>query len=219
MTGEQLFFNWPTRVALGRDDFFVTDANASAYAMVSAPDSWPSGKLALIGPKASGKTHLARVFAQMTGAVILSAADLTDTTDTPRAGHVVVEDLQDLRPEGEEALFHLHNNLAGQGYLLLTATIAPSRWSIALPDLASRMQGTAVARISDPDDQLLAAVIMKLFEDRQIAPTPGLVAYLSSRIERSFYAAQDIVARLDAEALSSGRKVNERLARALLEKD
>ena len=34
---EQLIFDWPTGVALGAAEFFVSDANAAAYAMVTAP--------------------------------------------------------------------------------------------------------------------------------------------------------------------------------------
>ena len=88
---------------------------------------------------------------------------------------------------------------------------------IALPDLASRMQATTVSHIDDPDDRLLGAVMMKLFQDRQIAPPPALIAYLVSRIDRSFAAAARMVADLDAAALAQGREVNVPLARALLD--
>lgn len=214
---EQLSFDWPARVALGREDFFVTIANASAFAMVSAPESWPEGKLVLVGPKGCGKTHLARVFAQSTNAVVMQAGDLAQMADLPSAKDVVVEDIETLPPEAEEPLFHLHNHLRGRGHLLLTSDRPPSRWEIALPDLASRMQATTPARIADPDDRLLAAVIMKLFQDRQISPSGGLAAYLAARIERSFASAAEIVDRLDQAALSSGRNINEHLARSLLD--
>jgi len=72
--------------------------------------------------------------------------------------------------------------------------------------------------IADPDDDLLAAVIIKQFADRQIAPAPDLAAYLAPRIERSFSAAAAIVAALDAAALATGKPVNRHLARTLLDK-
>jgi len=214
---QQLAFDWPMRVALGREDFFVSDANARAFAMVSAQDSWPEGKLAVVGPKGSGKTHLARVFAQNTGAILLRAAEIAPDFSQPEAHHVVIEDMERLPRAAEEAVFHLHNHLRGRGRLLLTSDRAPSRWAIALPDLASRMQATTVSGIDDPDDRLLGAVMMKLFQDRQIAPPPALITYLVSRIDRSFAAAARMVADLDAAALAQGREVNVPLARALLD--
>ena len=72
-------------------------------------------------------------------------------------------------------------------------------------------------QITNPDDALLSALIMKLFADRQINPQPALVKYLSTRIERSFAAAADIVTRLDTAALAQGRKINKALAAELLD--
>jgi chromosomal replication initiation ATPase DnaA len=206
-------------VALGPEDFFVSAANEQAFAMVTAPGSWPEGKLALIGPPGSGKSHLARVFAQDRGAMILQAEDLTATFAPPLARDFVVENVERLPVAAEETLFHLHNNLRGRGMLLMTSDRPPSRWTIALPDLASRMQATAIARIDDPDDKLFEAVLLKLFQDRQITPSPDLPAYLAARVERSFAVAKELVVRLDALALAEGRKVNVRLAAKVLDND
>lgn len=214
----QLSFDWPMRVALGVGDFFVTPANERAFARIRAPEGWPEGKLALIGPPGSGKTHLARVFAEAAGAVTLAAADLPETFAPPATRDVVVEDLTGLPKRAEETLFHLHNHLRHTGgRLLMTATRPPALWSISLPDLASRMQATDTVTIDDPDDALLEAVLMKHFNDRQLSPSPALVRYLAPRIERSFAAAARIVARLDAEAMAQGREITPKLAMELLD--
>ena len=215
---DQLSFDWPTGVALGPDDFFVSDANAQAFAMVTAPDTWPEGKLVLTGVSGAGKSHLAGIFRDAQGADLLHAADLAPDfqSDAPA---VVIEDMENLPQKSEEAVFHLHNNLRASGRtLLMTAQEPPARWRIALPDLASRMQATTIAEIAGPDDALLSALIMKLFADRQISPAPALVTYLCTRIERSYAAAATIVAQLDAAALAQGRKINTGLARDLLDK-
>ena len=215
---DQLAFDWPTGVAWGPDDFFVSDANAKAFAMVEAPDTWPEGKLALIGPSGSGKSHLAGIFRAAQDAVVVDAATMpTQTQFDARA--VIVEDMQNLPQQLEEALFHLHNNLrSAGGLLLLTADRPPARWPIALPDLASRMQATTAIEIDNPDDALLSALIMKLFADRQIIPKPELVQYLVPRTERSYAAAARIVADLDEASLAQGRKINKPLAAELLDK-
>ena len=214
---DQLAFDWPTGVARGPDDFFVSDANAQACAMIAAPETWPDGKLALIGPSGSGKSHLAGIFRSARAAETIAAADMSPgfRTDAPA---VIVEDVERLARGAEEALFHLHNNLrSNAGLLLMTSDRPPARWPIALPDLASRMQATTVIAIADPDDALLAALIMKLFADRQISPTPSLVRYLVPRVERSYAAAAKIVATLDAASLAQGRKINTALAADLLD--
>ncbi|MFT6945182.1 MAG: chromosomal replication initiation ATPase DnaA [Yoonia sp.] len=214
----QLAFDWPAGVALGPNDFFVSQANAQAFAMLGTPDTWPEGKLVVTGPSGAGKSHLARIFRTQSDAVLLNAIDIAADFRT-QALAIIIEDMEHLPRASEEAVFHLHNNLrASGGFILMTAETPPIRWPIALPDLASRMQAATVVEIANPDDALLSALIMKLFADRQISPKPALVQYLSTRIERSFTAAADIVAQLDAAALAQGRKINKALAADLLDK-
>ena len=215
---DQLAFEWPTGVALGPADFFVSEANAQAAGMVADPESWPDGKLVLVGPQGCGKTHLARIFAGHQDAVLVQASALKEDFQTD-AFDVVIEDMENLSPDAEEAVFHLHNYLRGNdGHLLMTARTPPSRWPIALPDLRSRMEATTVVRITDPDDALLSALVMKLFADRQITPKQDLVEYLIKRIDRSFAAASRIVTKLDEVAMAEGRKINRALAGDLLDK-
>ena len=119
-----------------------------------------------------------------------------------------------------EALFHLINALAAAGRpLLMTATRPPRDWGIPLPDLASRLSASALLRLEPPDDALLAAVLVKLFADRQIAVPANVIAYALPRIERSLAAARDFVARIDAASLAQGRPVTRQLAASLLDPD
>ena len=224
---EQLTFELPTREALGRDAFFVAPSNAVALATLDDAENWPSGKLALVGPKSSGKTHLAHVWAADRAAAIVPAADLA-TTDVPAIAaqrYVVIEDADTLPQQAdpraaEEALFHLHNlTLAEGGRLLITARTAPNRWPLTLPDLASRMQGTALARIDPPDDMLLTAMLVKQFEDRQIVVPNALISWLVKRMERSTEALTDLVDSLDREALKELKPISRSLAARLLDQD
>jgi len=123
------------------------------------------------------------VFATNEDALIIPADTLTGDMTRPKKP-VVIEDVETLTDFGETALFHLHNHMREAGLpLLITARSAPARWTIALPDLASRMQATTPTVIGDPDDDLLTAIIMKLFADRQIMPSPKLPSYLAARID------------------------------------
>ncbi|MFD1341376.1 chromosomal replication initiator DnaA [Litorisediminicola beolgyonensis] len=210
----------PSRAALGRGDFFVAEANAMAVAQVDGWRSWPGGKLVLAGPRGSGKTHLAHVWSAESGALIVSAGDLAGS-DIPRLTRraLCVENVDRIAgdPEAEEALFHVHNlALAERQPLLMTAASPPSNWGITLPDLASRMMGTQVARLSKPDDQLLTAVLAKLFADRQIVPALDVIPYLVRHMRRSFDMAGQIVSALDQAALGTPKGVTRSLARRVL---
>ena len=79
----QLAFDLPADVRLGPEDFFVSQANEQAYAMVTTPADWPDGKLALVGPAGSGKTHLSRLFVAMSGARVLNATDVHPDAELP----------------------------------------------------------------------------------------------------------------------------------------
>ena len=214
----QLAFDLPVRTALGREDFFVSPANALALAALDAPD-WPQPKMLLIGPEGAGKSHLAQVWAGETGADIVTAADLKDRPLATPA-HTVVEDADRIAGDGaaETALFHLHNHLiAHDARLLITARRPARHWGLILPDLASRMEATATAELLPPDDALLSAVLVKLFDDRQIAVPPTVIRWIASRMERSFATARRLVAELDARSLARGGPVSRQLAAEVLD--
>ena len=218
----QLTFDLPALQALGRDDFFVSPNNAGAVAMIESWQNWPSRKLMLIGPEGAGKTHLAHVWASLSGATIVQACDLTEI-DIPKLAQspVAVENIPAIAglTTAQDALFHLHNLALAEGQsLLFTGTGEAQTWGLTLPDLLSRMQGTPAVALGAPDDDLLAAVLMKLFADRQLNPRPDVLAYLTKHMERSFSAARAIVADLDTIALSEGREVSRKLASEVLER-
>lgn len=218
---QQLNLTLPVRTALGRDDFFVSPANAMALALIESWPDWSGGKLLLSGPPGAGKTHLAHVWAALSGATIHAARDLAEV-DIPALaqGPVAIEDVPEIAddPKGQTALFHLHNLVLAEGHsLLLSGHGDPAHWGLTLPDLKSRMQGTTVAQLEEPDDTLLAVVLAKLFADRQITPHPDLIPYLVGRMDRSFEAARHIVDRLDTLSLSEQRPLTRALARRVLD--
>lgn len=217
----QLTFDLPLREARGRGDFFVSESNAAALAALDGWRDWPQRKLALTGPTGAGKSHLVQIWAEMAAAEVIAAEALAGRALDGLAGlNVALDDAERIAgdPEAERAAFHLHNLvLAEGGFLLVASAEAPARWGLALPDLASRMQAMPVVAIQPPDEALLAAVLVKLFSDRQIGPPESLIRYLVPRIDRSFAAAREIVAALDAAALSTGKPLGLKLAADLLE--
>jgi chromosomal replication initiation ATPase DnaA len=131
---------------------------------------------------------------------------------------VLVEDMEALPREAEEAMLHLHNHLAATGgRLLMTADRPPARWGLRLPDLASRVEAAALARLEMPDDALLEALLAKQFADRQLFPAPEVLAHVARRIERSHAAAARAVAAIDRAGLRAGRQITLPLARRALD--
>lgn len=220
---EQLTFALPPDSAGGREDFFVSPANALALATLDAPEAWPQGRMLLTGAAGAGKSHLALLWARERGAAVVSAAALRRDAvpGLAAAPAVVVEDAEAAAglPEAEAALFHLHNLAGAEGTrLLITAARPPRDWGLALPDLASRMAAIASVQIAAPDDALLSAVLVKLFADRQLAVSPALIGWLLARIDRSLAEARRVVARLDAAALREGVPVSRALAARVLDR-
>ena len=210
--------------AHARADFLPAPANRDALAMLDAPQSWPQGRLLLIGPEGAGKTHMAAFWAAENGARRVAAADLrpeaADLLAAP-GGAVVVEDADHAgRAAGaEQALFHLWNLGPPRGcLLLLTARGAPRDWGLALPDLRSRMDAMAQVRLGPPDEALLAAVLVKLFADRQLAVPAGLIDWLVLRMDRDLGLARRLVAAIDREAMAAKAPVTRRIAAGLLDK-
>ena len=210
----QLRLNLDRDPAYGADDFVVSGANAATATLVTEDwRAWPTGVLALIGPEGSGKTHLARMWGEAVGAILLRPP-LTDITAL--AGQPLLIENVDLWAD-EDGLFHLLNSLTPGAALLLTARSRPSQWPAALPDLRSRLNALTVTELGAPDDVILGGVLAKLFAERNIRPADDLIPYLLPRMERSIPAARSLVAKLDEAAAQNKREVNRILAVQVLE--
>jgi chromosomal replication initiation ATPase DnaA len=215
---EQLVFELPHRAAMGLEDFLVSDSNAAAVALVDRWPDWPVGAAILVGPRGSGKTHLANVWQLRADATPHAAPSLTreSVPTVASAGAVIIENIETLIDEA--ALFHLLNLVREQRLqVLLTTDTAPGDLKIALPDLHSRLKALPLASIEAPDDALLRAVLVKLFADRQLSVEPHIVDYVLVRMERSMSAAERFVAEADRQALVLQRRVTRAIAAAALD--
>lgn len=214
----QLAFALPHAESLTRDNFLEGPANEAALTLIERWPDWPNRIMVLAGEEGSGKSHLASIWAEHSGARSIAAHALT-AASVPSAlatGALVVEDLKE-NGFDERALFHLMN-LAREddAFVLITARVPPSAFEIELRDLRSRLRAVPVVPLAPPDDLLFRALIIKFCADRQMAVDESLVGYLASRIERSYASARRAVELLDSEALRLGRPVTRALAAELL---
>ena len=203
---------------ISRDDLLVSPSLEAAVAIVDHWPQWPSPVVVLVGPPGSGKSHLAAIWGGTSGA---TAIDLQPGTEAPAIaakGPVLFEDA-DRRGFDETALFHVINIVRENGtFLMVTARSRPAAWGVRLPDLASRLKAVTVVETSEPDDDLLGQVLMKLFAGRQLFPDERLIAYLVARMERSLETAHRAVAEMDRLALARQARINRALAAEVLEK-
>jgi chromosomal replication initiation ATPase DnaA len=217
----QLVLDLPLDPRFGREDFLVSRSNEDALRLIESWPDWPDPLLHLQGPAGSGKSHLAAIWAARAGARIVAARTIESASvlDLASGKALVIEDV-DHGPLDEPALFHLLN-LARERRLPVLFTSARTLGvnRVATPDLLSRLRLAPSIGLGFPDDELLRAVLVKLFGDRQLAVEANVVSYLAARIERSLAAAAAIVAGLDREALSRGRRVTRAIAADLIGAD
>jgi chromosomal replication initiation ATPase DnaA len=212
----QLAFALAHAESFTRDNFLEGPANSAGLALVDSWPDWPNRVMLLVGPEGSGKSHLAAIWAEQSGARSTSAHTLT-ATEVPGAlatGALVIEDLKSAEID-ERALFHLLNLAREDGaFVLMTARVPPTE--VELRDLRSRLRAVPIVQLMPPDDQLFRALIVKFCADRQLAIDEAVVSYLTTHLERSHAAVRQTVELLDTEALRLGRPVTRALAAELL---
>ena len=185
--------DWP--VADRDEDFLVSAANQVAFDHLKRWSTWPVAATLITGPRKSGRSLLGRIFARKTGGRLLD----------------------DAHRHSEETIFHAWNDAqARRRPLLIIGDAPPPVWEIALPDLRSRMAATPQIAIEEPDDKLIADLIVKLLGDRGVAVTPDIADYAVPRIERSYVAVQQVVETLDRAVFSHHRRVSLAMARSAL---
>jgi chromosomal replication initiation ATPase DnaA len=186
-------FEWP---ADPRDDeFLVSSSNAHAVHTLEHWGAWPVMAAILVGPRKSGRSLLARIFAAKSHGSIIDEADR--------------------EPEAE--LFHAWNRAQAQRQpLLLVADQAPPEWKVRLPDLRSRLAASPIAQLGPPDDMLMRSLFERQFVKRGLDARPDLIDWLLTRIERSHVAVMRTVDVLDQHVLERRKRLSIPLARATL---
>ncbi len=219
---KQLPLDLGYRTAMGRDNFLIAESNQDAVAWIDKWPDWPAPALILHGPKASGKSHLASVWAEKNNAVHINTAKLAALSAEElahKSKHLIIDraDFSIGDEKAETTLFHLYNMFKEeQRTMLLTMHAPASSLSFLIADLASRLRAAPSIAIHPPDDALLSCVLVKLFSDRQIFISEEIIRYIIPRMERSFSAAFDLVDQADHLAFSEKRNITLPLIRQVL---
>jgi chromosomal replication initiation ATPase DnaA len=176
--------DWPQTE--GDTRFIVSDANRQAFDHFRHWSMWPVKATVLTGPRRSGRTLLARTFAERVHGRVIDQADTQD----------------------EEDVFHAWNDAQDSGLpLVLVADEAPPAWSPKLPDLRTRLAITPVVLISQPDDKLFEALIQLLFADRGLHVPAEALRFMTERLNREYWTAERAVEEVDRFAISERARV------------
>ena len=216
----QLTFRWPHSPSFAREDFLPAPSNLDA---LKAIELWPNlGRSNVDARRARGRgkkpprsdlgarrrRHQSPLERDWTNRRLEACA---------RAHAVLIEDA-DCATRAEALFFHLINTaMQNNAWLMLTCRSPPDAWGLDTPDLLSRLRLAPVVRLAAPDIELTEAVLFKLFSDRQLQVEPHVIAYIALRIERSLGAARELVAMLDNEALTQGRRITRTMANDALQ--
>jgi len=177
----------PVRILVG-------PANAHVFDALAAPESWPFRTAVLTGLPRSGKSLIARWFAEQAKGEAIDDADTVEETE----------------------LFHRWNRAQESGTPLLLAS-GRQDWSIALPDLRSRIGAALHLEIGPPDDDMAHNLILSLAAERGLALGEGAAAYLAPRCERSFAGLERLVETIDRMSLERKQPATMAIWRSALE--
>jgi chromosomal replication initiation ATPase DnaA len=187
-------FDWPPDPR--DDEFLVSDSNARAVQQLERWSTWPVMAVVLTGPRKSGRSLLARIFAAKSGGEIIDDAER----------------------QSETAIFHAWNRAQETRHpLVIVADAPPPEWSVKLPDLRSRLTASPIARIGPPDETLMQALFERQFLRRGLDARPDLIQWLILRVERSHIALLRTVDLLDQAVLERHKRLSIPLARATLQ--
>lgn len=180
----------------GEAGLIVSAANALAVGHIENWRNWTIPVTILSGPPRSGRTTLARHFAHLSGGVVRDDVEGCD----------------------EQSLFHAWNIAVDSARpLLLVAREVPARWTVALPDLRSRIAAAHHARIEEPDDALVRALLESGLARAGSAFAADVPGWLASRIERSYGAVAQVLGHLNQYSLSQARKISVQSAKEALQ--
>ncbi|MBY0306006.1 MAG: chromosomal replication initiator DnaA [Sphingomonas sp.] len=192
---KQLALPLPYPEEAGEAAFLISSSNSRAAQSLKRWGAWPVMAAMLVGPRKSGRSLLARIFAAQSGGTIIDDAERVD----------------------EEVIFHAWNNAqADRRPLLIVADAPPPDWPVTLPDLRSRLAATPLIAIDPPDEALMHALLERDFARRGLDARPELVQWLLARLERSHVALVRAVDALDQEVGQTRKRLSIPLARGTL---
>jgi chromosomal replication initiation ATPase DnaA len=193
----------------------VSESNKDVLDTLERWRASPEQFLAICGARQAGKTHLASILLEDGEAVSLHANDCNHARDIDDDGVLVIDGMDALHsPKGFLAFVESARNRERR--VVFVGSGDPEDWSGGLRDLKTRLAAMPRISLSEPDEDLLCAVISKLLRDRQLNAPPSVALFCAPRIQKTFLAAQAFVAALDKASIEAKKPIGLGLARQVL---
>ena len=214
---DQKLLDFDIRESFDENDYYVSKSNYFAKKIIDTWPKWEKKIVNLTGEKYSGKTHLSSIFKTKSDALYLIGNNINDQNlkQIKLSNNVIIENLDE---SFQEKLLYSIFNLVEQDnkYLLITSTKPLDLMKFSLPDLLSRLKNCVVAKIEQPDDDLIYAIILKRFSDRQIRLDTKIIDYIVKRIARSYSKMHEFIYKIDELSLKKRKSINFKIIKEII---
>ena len=217
-TLNQLLLDFDYKQNFKDDDFYVSQSNYYPFQLINKWPNWEKNFLNISGEKHSGKTHLTNIFLKKFSGIRIKANALNNDNLKIIKTHenIVLEDL-DLNIN-EKIIYTLFNIIDQDNkFLLITSNKPISEINFKLDDLRSRTKNCLLAKIENPDDDLMFALILKNLSDRQITLDKKLIVFIIKRVERSYGKIFEFIYKIDKISLKKKKSIDFKIINEALE--
>jgi len=213
----QLLLDFDIKRTFNDHDYYVSDSNYFAFNLIDKWPKWEKRILNISGEKFSGKTHLANIFKSKSSALFLTENEISnDVFKKIKLYESIIVD--SFSNKIDENLTYSIFNLVDQDskYLLINSETPLGEINFKLPDLASRSRNLLHAKINPPDDELIFAIILKNFSDRQIKLEKKIIEFIINRIDRSYSKISEFIYKIDELSLKKKKPINLKTIKEIL---
>ena len=214
---DQLLLNFNFSKNYKKDDFFVSKSNFFAFNLIDTWPKWEKNIINVCGEKYSGKTHLSEIFLNKNKGKILDSKKFifNETHNLRIYQNIILEDFNN--DIDEESIFSLINFVDQNNKYLVINSLKPiNEMNFNLKDLKSRSKNSLVAKIDDPDDQLIKVLLAKNFSDRQIKIDNKLIEFAVKRITRSYGKIFEFIYKIDEMSLKMKKSIDLKTVKKVL---
>jgi chromosomal replication initiation ATPase DnaA len=213
----QLLLNFNHKQNFNNNDFYVSESNYYAYKLIEKWPKWEKNILNIYGEKFSGKTHLTNIFISKNKGIKINENEINnDIFKKLKLYENIIID--NFNYECDEKLMYSIFNIVDQDnkYLIINSIKPINEFNFNLEDLKSRSKNCLFAKIDSPDDELIFAIILKSFSDRQILINKKLIDFIIKRIDRSYGKIADFIYKVDELSLKKKKAIDLKIIKQIL---